>query len=45
MLNYLNVGCGNKYHKDWVNIDMVSYSPYVKKVNLIKGIPFPENSF
>lgn len=28
-----------------MNIDMVSYSPYVKKVNLIKGIPFPDNSF
>ena len=44
-LNYLNVGCGRKVHKDWVNIDMISYSPDVKRVNLIKGIPFPDNSF
>lgn len=45
MINYLNVGCGNKYHNDWVNIDMVSDSPYVKKVNLLKGIPFPDDTF
>jgi predicted SAM-dependent methyltransferase len=44
-LNYLNVGCGSKFHKDWVNVDMVSYSPHVKKCNLIKGIPFPDNKF
>jgi predicted SAM-dependent methyltransferase len=45
MVNYLNVGCGNKFHKDWVNIDMVSHSPYVRKVNLLKGIPYPDNTF
>ena len=44
-LNYLNVGCGSKYHKDWVNVDMVSYSPYVQKCNLIKGIPYPDDTF
>jgi predicted SAM-dependent methyltransferase len=44
-LNYLNVGCGSKFHKDWVNIDMVSYSPHVKTCNLIKGIPYPDNQF
>jgi predicted SAM-dependent methyltransferase len=44
-VNYINVGCGSKFHKDWVNVDMVSFSPHVKKCNLIKGIPFPDNSF
>ena len=44
-LNYLNVGCGNKFHKDWTNIDMSSNSPYVKTHNLLKGIPFPDNNF
>jgi len=44
-INYLNVGCGNKYHKDWINIDMVSDSPDVKATNLIKGIPYPDNTF
>ncbi len=44
-LNYLNVGCGNKYHKDWINIDMVSNSRDVIKCNLLKGIPFPDEKF
>jgi predicted SAM-dependent methyltransferase len=44
-LRYLNVGCGSKFHKDWVNVDMVSYSPYVQKCNLVKGIPFSDNEF
>lgn len=44
-LNYLNVGCGSKIHKDWVNVDMVSNSPDVIEANLIKGIPFPDNHF
>lgn len=44
-LNYLNVGCGNKFHIDWVNVDMVSNSPEVISANLIEGIPFPDESF
>ena len=44
-LNYLNLGCGNKFHKDWVNVDMVSNSPYVKSYNLLKGLPFPNDQF
>jgi predicted SAM-dependent methyltransferase len=43
--NYLNIGCGNKYHKDWVNIDMVSSSKDIVAVNILKGLPFPDNSF
>ena len=38
-LNYLNVGCGNKFHKEWINMDMTSNSPYVKAHNLLKGLP------
>lgn len=44
-LNYLNVGCGNKLHKDWVNVDMASNSKDVVVANLLKGIPFPDESF
>ncbi|HMO33792.1 MAG TPA: methyltransferase domain-containing protein [Saprospiraceae bacterium] len=44
-LNYLNLGCGNKYHSQWVNIDMVSNSKDVIAVNLLEGIPYPDNSF
>jgi len=44
-LNYLNLGCGNKFHKKWVNMDMVSTSPYVRSHNLLKGLPFPNDQF
>ena len=44
-LNYLNVGCGNKFHKQWVNVDMTSNSEDVMAANLLKGIPFPDNHY
>ena len=44
-LNYLNVGCGNKYHRQWVNIDMSPKAEEVMAANLLNGIPFPENQF
>jgi len=44
-LNYLNAGCGNKFHPDWYNIDMTSNSPDVLAANLLNGIPFPDNRF
>jgi predicted SAM-dependent methyltransferase len=44
-LNYLNVGCGDKFHNNWVNIDMVSSSPDVMAANILKGMPFPDNHF
>ncbi len=44
-LDYLNVGCGNKFHKEWVNVDMISNSSYVMAYNFLKGIPLPNNQF
>ncbi|MFC1760085.1 methyltransferase type 11, partial [Candidatus Neomarinimicrobiota bacterium] len=44
-LNYLNVGCGTQYHKDWVNIDIKSNDPAIISYNLLKGIPFPDEEF
>ncbi|MGD0338461.1 MAG: methyltransferase domain-containing protein [Bacteroidota bacterium] len=44
-LPYINLGCGYKYHKDWVNIDLSPDSSYVKSWDLRKGIPFTENTF
>lgn len=43
-LNYLNLGCGNTFHPDWINIDLKSNSPHVREYNLLKGIPYPDNS-
>lgn len=44
-VNYLNVGCGTKFHPGWTNIDMVAADPAVQAVNLIKGIPFESDRF
>lgn len=44
-LNYLNLGCGHRFHEDWVNMDMVSSSPYVISYNILKGVPYPDNQF
>lgn len=44
-MNYLNVGCGNKIHEAWVNLDMATENPHVISCNLLKGIPFPDDHF
>jgi ubiquinone/menaquinone biosynthesis C-methylase UbiE len=41
----LNIGCGGAFHKDWTNLDFVSTGEDVIAYNLLKGIPFPDNSF
>lgn len=43
MMN-LNVACGARYHKDWINIDFHADSNRVKKVNLLGGLPFPNDT-
>lgn len=43
-LNYLNIACGHKYHPDWVNIDIITDSKYVHKINILKGLPFPDDT-
>jgi predicted SAM-dependent methyltransferase len=41
----LNLGCGNRFHPEWVNIDTTSNSPYVKAHDLRHGIPFQDKKF
>ena len=41
---YLNLGCGNRFHPDWINIDIVSTHPSVIAHDLSKGIPLADNS-
>lgn len=43
-MKLLNLGCGQKYHEHWINIDFVSNSPNVQSYNLLKGIPKKDNS-
>ena len=45
MMKYLNLGCGLRYHPAWTNVDFNSFTPQVQAHNLIKGIPFHDNSF
>ena len=42
---HLNLGCGNRYHKEWTNIDFISNSEHVIECNLLNGIPFSDNEF
>ena len=42
---FLNLGCGSRFFNNWTNIDFVSNSPFVKKYNLLKGIPFKDDIF
>jgi SAM-dependent methyltransferase len=44
-MNYLNLGCGNRYHPDWTNINFTSTNKDVIAHNLNNGIPFPDQSF
>lgn len=41
----LNLGCGDRFHPDWINIDFVSRHKGVQEHNLLLGIPFPDNHF
>lgn len=43
----LNLGCGVSFIKsnDWVNLDWQSNSKFVKKHNLLKGLPFQDSFF
>lgn len=41
----LNLGCGQRYHEDWTNVDFYSDDKNIISTNLLKGIPFPNGTF
>jgi predicted SAM-dependent methyltransferase len=41
----LNLGCGTRFHKDWINVDIQSNNEHVIAHDLKKGIPFGDNEF
>jgi predicted SAM-dependent methyltransferase len=41
---YLNLGCGSRYHPDWVNIDIAPRGPEVIQYDISRGIPLPDAS-
>jgi predicted SAM-dependent methyltransferase len=44
-LNYLNLGCGRRFHPAWTNVDFVSTGEGVIAHDLTQGLPFPDDSF
>jgi SAM-dependent methyltransferase len=44
-MKYLNLGCGNRYLPDWINIDFVRTGRGVLTHNLLEGIPFEDDTF
>lgn len=44
-MKLLNIACGGRYHKDWINIDFHADSNQVQKVNILAGLPFKDNSY
>lgn len=41
---YLNLGCGSRYHPNWINIDIASRASAVIQHDLSRGIPLPDES-
>ena len=41
----LNFACGSRIHKDFENIDFYPINENIKKVNLLKTLPYKDNTF
>jgi SAM-dependent methyltransferase len=41
----LNVGCGRRFHRAWVNVDLVPMDGSVSKCDISKGLPFDDCHF
>jgi predicted SAM-dependent methyltransferase len=44
MTPYLNLGCGGRFHPDWINIDVSSNDSHIIQHDLSRGIPLPDAS-
>jgi len=44
-MNILNLGCGNKYHENHINVDLHSTNPLVFEHNILNDLPFEDNVF
>lgn len=40
----LNLGCGNRFHKEWINLDFKSNSKFVQEFDLHEELPFDDES-
>lgn len=41
----INLGCGGRYHPEWVNADIAPRDPRVQPCDLSRPLPFPDGSF
>jgi SAM-dependent methyltransferase len=41
----LNLGCGERFHPEWVNLDLHPTDTSVRGWDLQEGLPFPDGSF
>ncbi len=39
---FVNLGCGSRFHPDWMNFDIEPFAPGVLQADLSKGIPLPD---
>ena len=44
-MKYLNLGCGERFHAEWVNLDLHPSDASIQKWDLQAELPFPEESF
>ena len=44
-MKLINIGCGSTYHRDWVNLDLVSNSSEVQAFDIRAPLPFRNNYF
>jgi predicted SAM-dependent methyltransferase len=44
-MELLNVACGNRFHKDWTNIDFQTSFREVDTVNILEGLPYNDTIF
>lgn len=40
---YANLGCGSRYHPDWLNFDLNATAPGVQSCDLLGGVPLPDD--
>lgn len=43
-MHKVNLGCGTRFHPDWMNFDLNPISPQVRPANFISGIPLADQS-
>lgn len=44
-MHCLNLGCGQRFHPGWVNLDLHPAEPSVKRWDVQKALPFSDGSF